>query len=109
MIFLNIQESPIKHAFQMSHRAASFSNHSAFQCGFKLAKKHWFNHVPKIPAKQPISLKVLFDSPGYMTRTLLRSKVDELFSWVRDISYNGNLKAGRLNKIPVALQTNGLK
>ena len=72
-------------------------------------KEHRFNHVPKIPAKQPISLKDLFDSSGYMARTLLGSKVDELFSWVREISYNGNLKAGRLNKIPVALQTNGLK
>ena len=44
-----------------------------------------------------------------MVRTLLGSKVDELFSWVPEISYNGNLKAGRLNKTPVALQTNGLK
>ena len=72
-------------------------------------KEHRFNHVPQIPAKQPISLKVLFDSTGYMVRTLLCSKVDKLTSWDCKINYNGNLKAGRLNKIPDALQTNGLQ
>ena len=67
------------------------------------------NHILKILAKHLYSLKILIDSTGYMVRTLLGSKVDELISWVREISYNGNLRAGRLRKIPVAPQTFGLK
>ena len=103
MKFLNIQEFLIKHAFQMSHRAASFSKNSAFNVVSYQQNERRYNHILKILAQQPISLKILFDSSRYMVRTLLGSKVDVLFSWVCEISYNGNLKAGRLNKIPVAL------
>ena len=103
MKFLNIQEFLIKHAFQMSHRAASFSKNSAFNVASYQQNERRHNHILKILAQQPISLKILFDSSRYMVRTLLGSKVDVLFSWVCEISYNGNLKAGRLNKIPVAL------
>ena len=103
MKFLNIQEFLIKHAFQMSHRAASFSKNSAFNVVSYQQNERRLNHILKILAQQPISLKILFDSSRYMVRTLLGSKVDVLFSWVCEISYNGNLKAGRLNKIPVAL------
>ena len=103
MKFLNIQEFLIKHAFQMSHRAASFSKNKAFNVVSYQQNERRHNHILKILAQQPISLKILFDSSRYMVRTLLGSKVDVLFSWVCEISYNGNLKAGRLNKIPVAL------
>ena len=103
MKFLNIQEFLIKHAFQMSHRAGSFSKNSAFNVVSYQQNKRRHNHILKILAQQPISLEILFDSSRYMVRTLLGSKVDVLFSWVCEISYNGNLKAGRLNKIPVAL------
>ena len=103
MKFLNIQEFLIKHAFQMSHRAASFSKNSAFNVVSYQQNERRHKHILKILAQQPISLKILFDSSRYMVRTLLGSKVDVLFSWVCEISYNGNLKAGRLNKIPVAL------
>ena len=103
MKFLNIQEFLIKHAFQMSHRAASFPKNSAFNVVSYQQNERRHNHILKILAQQPISLKILFDSSRYTVRTLLGSKVDVLFSWVCEISYNGNLKAGRLNKIPVAL------
>ena len=103
MKFLNIQEFLIKHAFQMSHRAASFSKNSAFNVVSYQQNERRHKQILKILVQQPISLKILFDSSRYMVRTLLGSKVDVLFSWVCEISYNGNLKAGRLNKIPVAL------
>ena len=103
MKFLNIQEFLIKHAFQMSHRAASFSKNSAFNVVSYQQNERRRNHILKILAQYPISLEILFDSSGFMVRTLLGSKVDVLFSWVCEISYNGNLKAGRLNKIPVGL------
>ena len=67
------------------------------------------NQILKFLAIQTISLKILIDSTGYMVKTLLGSKVDKLISWVCEINYNGNLKASRLNKILVSLQTSGLK
>ena len=112
MIFLNIQEFLIKHVFQMSHRAASISKNSDFQV-FKVLsyqqKERRHNQILNYLAIQTISLKILIDSTGYMVKTLLGSKVDEVISWVCEISYNGNQEAGRLNKILVALQTSGLK
>ena len=53
-------------------------------------------------------LKISIDSTAYLVRTLLGPQVDKRISWVCEINYSGNLKAGRLNKIPVALQTKGL-
>ena len=89
-----------QHRFQ---KTVFFKVHSYQQ------KERRHNQILKFLAVQTIFLKILFDSSGYMVRTLLGSKVDELFSWVCELCYNGNLKAGRLNKIPVALQTNGLR
>ena len=62
-----------------------------------------------MPAHQPISLKILVDSTGYMVRILWDSEIDNLISWISEMNCNGNVKAGRLNRTPVALQTNGLK
>ena len=72
-------------------------------------KERMHNQILKFLAIQTISLKILIDSTWYMVKTLLGSKVDKLISWVCDINYNENLKASRLNKILVSLQTSGLK
>ena len=109
MNFLIIQEFPIKHAFQVSHRAASFPENSAFQCEFIPPKRTQVQPQSQNACKTTDFFESLIDSTGYMVRTLLCCKVDKLTSWDCEINYNGNLKAGRLNKILVALQTTGLK
>ena len=110
MFFLLTKSSfLIKHAFQMLHRAASFLNHSVFQCSFILAKKERAQPRSQNFCKTTGLIEILMYCTGYIVRILLCSKVDNLISWVCEIDHNGNLKAGRLNRIPVALQTNGLK
>ena len=106
----NIQEFLIKHAFQMCHKAASFSTNSAFQCGFISAKRTQAQPHSQNSCKttdffeNPNCFHILFGE-----NQVLGHKIDLLISWVCEINYNRNLKAGLLNKKPVALQTNGLK
>ena len=103
-----IQKFPIKHASQMCHKAASFSTNSAFQCGFISAKRTQAQPQSQNSCKTTdFFLKISIDSTAYLVRTLLGPQVDKRISWVCEINYSGNLKAGRLNKIPVALQTKG--